>query len=208
MQPSRDLILRLRKRDLFVCASETILDPNQSKKIGTDSKKIINEIIKLRNKKYYVFECEKSDKIKNKNNLNISIELRKQIEIIQNTDIFCRIFKIGFGNGNKNPVTDSTSFFKPNKEDFNDKNGVTYTSGIVQSSKYYVIKLNKIEFYVLLLSLIFTLSSQSLLLFFLLFHYSCFLFSHFFNYLLFLFCRELQSVASFRVRRMLFTIIL
>ena len=208
MQPSRDLILRLRKRDLFVCASETILDPNQSKKIGTDSKKIINEIIKLRNKKYFVFECEKSDKIKNKNNLNISIELRKQIEIIKNTDIFCRIFKIGFGNGNKNPVTDSTSFFKPNKEDFNDKNGVTYTSGIVQSSKYYVIKLNKIGYNFVLLLLTLLLSSQLLLLLFSLFHFLFFLFFLLFNFLLILFFRELQSVASIRIRRMLSTIIL
>ena len=65
--------------------------------------------------------------ITNKNN-----EIHTAISLLTESDMFCRIFKIGFGKGDKNPVTDSTSFFKPRTLA---DGTVTYTSGIVQSSE-------------------------------------------------------------------------
>jgi hypothetical protein len=61
-------------------------------------------------------------------------DLRLKISELKEEDVFCRIFKMGFGKGKKNPVTDSTSFYRPNK---NQETGqdVTYAEGIVHPSK-------------------------------------------------------------------------
>lgn len=173
MQDSRDIIYRLRKRDLFVCASETLLSPKDCKILGTNSSKIKEEILKFKKKNYENKGREESDNNEGLDNFNnksnklkilhcndskhdnknsdAELLLYNQISKLEDKDIFCRVFKMGFGKGKENPVTASTSFFKPDKNtDMNtdsDSNvlgstsSVTYTEGIVNPSTYTLLNL-------------------------------------------------------------------
>ena len=156
-----------------MCASETILTPVQSARLGTDAKKIKKEIFRFKNNKYEEFiridncssnsdnntngisENKKNNNSNNNNNNNNKTndedencyvnsndettknkhDLHQSIALLEDMDISLCIFKIGFGKGNSNPVTDSTSFFKPNKDQDQAGDDVTYTNGIVHSSK-------------------------------------------------------------------------
>ena len=151
-----------------MCASETILTPMQSARLGTDAQKIKKEMFQFKNNKYADLAVrsingesiqkdinEKKNNKKNKNNdnnnkdencdddNNVEIikseqDLHQSIAFLNDKDISLCIFKIGFGKGNSNPVTDSTSFFKPNKDQDQAGDDVTYTNGIVHSSKIFV----------------------------------------------------------------------
>ena len=141
-----------------MCASETILTPAQSTKIGLDAGRIKDELLKfqlIRDKRDNKdLSSSNSDgngednsssnstydnnNINNNNNGPIrgsSQNTAIDIVPLQEKDLYIRIFKIGFGQGTSNPVTDSTTFFRPNKDQHQVGQDVTYTSGIVQSSK-------------------------------------------------------------------------
>ena len=157
LQASRDVIYRLRRRDLFVCASETLLSPNDCKILGTNSSRIKEEILIFKRKNYENNDLE-VDKIGHENsdesfkskllncddvkpNSEAELLLNDQICKLEAKDIFCRVFKMGFGKGKENPVTASTSFFRPVKNmeidsDTNIGGNVTYTEGIVHSSTF------------------------------------------------------------------------
>ena len=53
---------------------------------------------------------------------------------LKDDDIFCRMIKMGFGKGKLNPVTDSTSFYQPQKNARTDSD-VTYAEGVVHPSE-------------------------------------------------------------------------
>ena len=150
-----------------MCASETILTPVQSARLGADAQKIKKEMLKFKNDKYTdlvakningdsnqngINEKRNNEKYKNNDNNNkdeicdcdnnIEViknehDLHQSIAFLEEMDISLCIFKIGFGKGNSNPVTDSTSFFKPNKDQDQAGDDVTYTNGIVHSSKIF-----------------------------------------------------------------------
>ena len=151
-----------------MCASETLLSPQDCKILGTNSSRIKEEILKFKKKNFgndnrrnqKIDENLSLDNFDNKSNKlklfhiidskhdinNAGLLLYDQISKLEDKDIFCRVFKMGFGKGKENPVTASTSFFKPDKNtDFNsdsDTNvpgstsSVTYTEGIVNPSTY------------------------------------------------------------------------
>lgn len=151
-----------------MCASETLLSPQDCKILGTNSSRIKEEILKFKKKNFEndnrrnqkIDENLSLDNFDNKSNKlkllhiidskhdinNAGLLLYDQISKLEDKDIFCRVFKMGFGKGKENPVTASTSFFKPDKNtDFNsdsDTNvpgstsSVTYTEGIVNPSTY------------------------------------------------------------------------
>ena len=161
LQASRDVINRLRKRDIFVCASETLLSPQDCKILGTNPSRIKEEILQFKRKNYTKKEdmrienkgnesseySENCRKLKSSHNDSVKTSdeaeslLYDQISNLEDKDIFCRVFKMGFGKGNENPVTNSTSFFRPDKVtekdlETNAGTSVTYTEGIVHPSKF------------------------------------------------------------------------
>jgi hypothetical protein len=148
-----------------VCASETLLSPQDCKILGTNPSRIKEEILQFKRKNYtkkadmkiennhsnkgnegseYSENCQKL-KSSHNGGLKTSDEaetlLYDQISKLEEKDIFCRVFKMGFGKGKENPVTNSTSFFRPDKiteKDLETNAGtsVTYTEGIVHPSKF------------------------------------------------------------------------
>jgi hypothetical protein len=131
-----------------VCATETLLSPQECENLGSIPGKIKEEILdfKLKNYKSSIISNRSSSSCKSKSKLRSEMDkrafepnsnhsdLRLKISELKEEDVFCRIFKMGFGKGKKNPVTDSTSFYRPNK---NQETGqdVTYAEGIVHPSK-------------------------------------------------------------------------
>ena len=144
-----------------MCASETLLSPQDCKILGTNPSRIKEEILLFKRKNYQKkgdFKIQNSGKKDDKDNENSdnwnSQKLQSshcdgektsddvetlsydQIANLEDVDIFCRVFKMGFGKGKENPVTNSTSFFRPDKITEKDFAGssVTYTEGIVHPS--------------------------------------------------------------------------
>jgi hypothetical protein len=134
-----------------VCATETLLSPQECENLGSIPGKIKEEILDFKLKHYkrsssIGSSSSSSYKSKSKSKLSSEMDIRVtepssnhsdlsvMISELKAEDIFCRIFKMGFGKGKKNPVTDSTSFYRPNK---NQEMGqdVTYAEGIVHPSK-------------------------------------------------------------------------
>jgi hypothetical protein len=145
-----------------VCATETLLSPHECENLGSIPGIIKEEILDFKMKNYRSSmsssngnsssSCKQKAKLESEDNLSVidahtnaelelnlkHIDLRMKISELKGEDIFCRIFKMGFGKGKKNPVTDSTSFYRPNK---NQETGedVTYAEGIVHPSKKRVV---------------------------------------------------------------------
>lgn len=95
LKSSRDMILRIRKRDLFSLSGELLLSP-ESKKDLKDYDTVIQELIAIKKS-------------------HIDIDSR-----VDDKDIFCTIAKLGYGAGGKDPVTKMTTFYKPIKNNDND----------------------------------------------------------------------------------------
>ena len=147
-----------------MCATETLLSPHECENLGSIPGIIKEEILDFKMKNYISSmsnsngnsnsssSCKLKAKLESEENLRAidahtnaelelnskHIDLRMKISELKGEDIFCRIFKMGFGKGKKNPVTDSTSFYRPNK---NQETGqdVTYAEGIVHPSKKRVV---------------------------------------------------------------------
>jgi hypothetical protein len=96
LQPARNMIHRIRRRDLFTFAGETIITPVLRAKLvesgGYGERNIKKSILDLMETK--------------------SSELQ-----LPESDFFCQIVKIGYGKGNINPVSTFTAFYEPNKSD-------------------------------------------------------------------------------------------
>lgn len=91
------MIERLRKRDLFVFVGETLLpadeyNKNVSKTMHADIMANIGAIV-----------------------------LRRQCPAVLSDDVFCSVVRMGYGKGGKNPVTELTTFYQP------DRNSATRT---------------------------------------------------------------------------------
>ena len=111
LENARCLIQRIRRRDLFTCAGETIMTPAlrarlASVGLGYKEKDVKKQLLELLEKK------QGDDKL------------------IEEADVFCQIVKIGYGKGNINPVSTFTAFYEPDKtrENFFDckKYGTSY----------------------------------------------------------------------------------
>ncbi len=90
------MIHRIRKRDLFAFAGETIITPALRAKLiesgGYGEQNIKRSVLDLME--------TKSDELQ-----------------LPPRDFFCQIVKIGYGKGNINPVSTFTAFYEPNKMD-------------------------------------------------------------------------------------------
>lgn len=155
-----------------MCASETLLSPQDCKILGTNPSRIKDEILLFKGKNYKKKEdlkiennkgnkgnecseySENCQKLKSSHNDGVKTSddaeslLYDQISNLEDKDIFCRVFKMGFGKGKENPVTNSTSFFRPDKiteKDLETNAGtsVTYTEGIVHPSTSIIALRNK-----------------------------------------------------------------
>ena len=108
LQASRNMISRIRKRDLFTLVGEILLSPSQKDHLVGGADAVIQQIIELKNK-----------------NVDISSK-------VDDKDIFCTVTKLGYGSGGHDPVTKSTTFYKPVKDsddfDNNDNDDVIQTS--------------------------------------------------------------------------------
>ena len=70
---------------------------------------------------------------------------------INNEDIFCVTVNIGYGKGNKNPVTESTTFYSPsdknsNLNSYNSDNHNNWTIGLLPKGIIIVFYIYKISF--------------------------------------------------------------
>ncbi len=105
LKPSRDILDRLWKRDLFTCAGEILLDMEQALP-GNALKpnEIVNQLNKL---KKTIPSCDSIAEAE------AEIEAMK---VLGDDDIFATSFKLGYGMKGKNPVSDGTTFFLPSKD--------------------------------------------------------------------------------------------
>lgn len=93
------MIHRIRKRDLFAFAGETIITPTLRARLvesgGYGEQNIKKSLLDLME--------TKSDDLQ-----------------LPPSDFFCQIVKIGYGKGNINPVSTFTAFYEPNKSEDED----------------------------------------------------------------------------------------
>jgi hypothetical protein len=106
------MIHRLRKRDLFCFAGETILNT-----------KIITQLLgpkdqsELKIKQQLIELIAGNNKVNNNDDNHDGPKTKKLRSIeIREADLFCQIVSIGYGKGNLNPVSDLTSFYAPTKD--------------------------------------------------------------------------------------------
>ena len=126
---SRNLITRIRKRDLFTLAVEHIVDPSNQTLIKLINQKpsnevILNQIISFKNSTNEITTTATSE--------GGSFPSPRRYDI-PDTDIFCRVYKISVGNGNRNPVIDGIRFYKPLKTETNNSNDIVYEVGETQT---------------------------------------------------------------------------
>ncbi len=96
------MIHRIRKRDLFPFAGETIITPKQiSELLGSDKNHLEDSIKRQLLTIIRQYQQNQND--------------GKDDGVIVE-DIFCQIVQIGYGKGNLNPVSHLTTFYAPNKE--------------------------------------------------------------------------------------------
>ena len=108
---------RLRKRDLFCFVGEVILSPQQREELlrrgkaaggsGDIGEQARMEMLDIHSKINQGKEEEDGS-----SSLSSALELPEE-------DLFCVPVKIGYGKGAVNPVSDSTTFFKPRKHPVN-----------------------------------------------------------------------------------------
>lgn len=143
-----------------MCATEALLSPQECENLGSIPAKIKEEILDFKRNNFpgtnssssksksrkLSNECEGQEDTSSDSNSNLNhSDLSGMISQLKEEDIFCRIFKMGFGKGKNNPVTDSTSFYRPNKNQEAEQD-VTYAEGIVQPSKWKHVPLKVICF--------------------------------------------------------------
>lgn len=97
------MIHRIRKRDLFPYAGETIITPKQiSELLGSDKNHLEDSI-----KRQLITIIRQQQRNQNEGD---------DVVVVEEEDIFCQIVQIGYGKGNLNPVSHLTTFYAPNKE--------------------------------------------------------------------------------------------
>lgn len=97
------MIHRIRKRDLFPYAGETIITPKQiSELLGSDKNHLEDSI---KRQLITIIRQHQQNQTDGDNDV-----------IVEEEDIFCQIVQIGYGKGNLNPVSHLTTFYAPNKE--------------------------------------------------------------------------------------------
>jgi hypothetical protein len=112
LEPARNTIYRLRKRDLFAFAGEIILTPEILKKLN--EKQTLSSNTNLASVvKSEIMEI--NERVINNNDGKIITQDEEEKKVISSDDIFCVTVKIGYGKGKKNPVSDTTSFYRPSK---------------------------------------------------------------------------------------------
>lgn len=98
------MIHRIRKRDLFPYAGETIITPKQiSELLGSDKNHLEDSI------KRQLITIIRQHQQQNQH-------VGDDVVVVEEEDIFCQIVQIGYGKGNLNPVSHLTTFYAPNKE--------------------------------------------------------------------------------------------
>jgi len=103
LAPSRDLLNRLWKRDLFVCSGEILLDL-QGGETAPKSAQIVQQLHKLKRSIPPAETIEEAE-----------AEVHA-MKVIGEDDIFVTVIKLGYGMKGKNPVSDGTTFFLPSKD--------------------------------------------------------------------------------------------
>ena len=113
MEPARIALNRIRLRDLFTLSGELLLSPEHRENLksaaggghhlGEWVKSRLMEILRQRQRAAAEGSQDESED---------ALVLRQLKEV----DVFCTIVKIGYGKGNKNPVSDLTTFYMLDKE--------------------------------------------------------------------------------------------
>lgn len=107
LQPARAMIHRIRRRDLFGFAGETILTSDMMKRLLAS-----HRAMNAGNQE----EKVSFDKVvKAQLWAMISDDVLQHTAAIAQEDVFCHVIKMGYGKGNQNPLTSSTAFYSPDK---------------------------------------------------------------------------------------------
>lgn len=101
LKPARDIIQRINRRDLWACAGESLLSPRYARHLSVMGWKAATAQIKEQLVDIIVAAAAKN---KSSNKANITVD-----------ELICSTVKMGFGKGGKNPVSELTTFFVPEK---------------------------------------------------------------------------------------------
>jgi HD superfamily phosphohydrolase len=119
LQAARDMIHRIRRRDLFGFAGETILTSQMMERLLENSgnssapvKHALDSVVKRQ-----LWEM-------------ITDDVLSHTAALTYDDIFCFVIKIGYGKGNKNPLTTSTAFYAPDKSANSNTNSTSPAAAI------------------------------------------------------------------------------
>lgn len=115
LQPARAMIHRIRRRDLFGYAGETILTSDMMRRILSHAEKKAQnhqkEKMNVLVKRQLWEMLQEAIAIKSQQSEGSPTDLPELSE----EDLFCSVVKVGYGRGNQNPLTNSTAFYRPNK---------------------------------------------------------------------------------------------
>jgi len=89
LEAAKNMVNRIRKRDLFSLAGEILLSPSLKEQLKEAL--IIQQLVEIKNK-----------------NMEIN-------NIVDDNDLFVTVTKLGYGSGGSDPVSKRTTFFKPIK---------------------------------------------------------------------------------------------
>lgn len=144
LQPAREIIERLRKRDLFPQAAELILKPEEVDLIRGGAASLKNALLQINKKRMlksipadpHVSSSSSSASLASSQSPGSQSTLEespahgkkaKDKEFIPSggyldasaaaSDIFCCVIKLDYGKGGKDPVSEMTTFFRPIKSD-------------------------------------------------------------------------------------------
>ncbi len=100
---SRALLERLWRRDLFVCSGEILLDISQGE-VAPKAPQIVQQLHKLKRSVPPAETLEEAE------------QEVVAMQVLGDQDIFVTVIKLGYGMKGKNPVSDGTTFFLPQKD--------------------------------------------------------------------------------------------
>lgn len=112
LKPSRDLIERLNKRDLFSCVGEVLLSADQTRSVAKGgSQGVKKHLLQLKDR--VLAGSHEQDNI---------ASFGADLEALTADDLFCAVVKVGYGKGGLNPVSQLTTFYLPKKQDLSSSN--------------------------------------------------------------------------------------
>jgi hypothetical protein len=114
MLPARNMIRRLRQRQLIACAAEILLPPEILRQRKLTEAKIHDEIFEM-------ISLPATAETSASATAAAIVEGGDGIAVVDNLtvsrgDLFISVVNMGYGKGGKNPVSELTTFYQPAKE--------------------------------------------------------------------------------------------